>query len=256
MSYLISQMFFCLIITFVCGLVLGYLLCKILCKCDKKDEVISTKKKPSSTSLTEAKSGLMADNSDTSTEANNATPSAANIATNTASAATSSVAAAPISSTDKDKTPNLTTLDSAVDLDSDSYTIETLEGIGPKTGKMFREYGITTIGDYLRKLHSHEAREQAAKDLEIRVKPLHGWASMSDLLRIQGMDHQYAELAFASGIKTVGELAASNANELKNTMETTNKAGKQLIAPKVPSSDEVTNWVDVAKHMQAVVSVA
>ena len=258
MSYLLSQMFFCLIIAFLCGLVLGYLLCKIFCKCNKKDE-IEAQTKPSSTSLTGATTGLMAAGTGAATSTLTAThdtvAKTAAVATDTGGAAISSVAAA-VPAVDTVEASEVINLDTSIDLDSDGYAIETLEGIGPKTGQMFRDYGIATVGDYLRKLYSHEAREQAAKDLEIRVKPVHEWASMSDLLRVQGIDHQYAELAFASGIQTVGQLASSNASDLADKMEATNKAGKQLIAPQAPSSDEVTHWVDVAKNMSIVVRVA
>ena len=146
-------------------------------------------------------------------------------------------------------------LDTDVALDSDAYAIQTLEGVGPKTGDLFRGYGVASVGDYLRKLHSPERREQAADDLGILAKPLHEWASMSDLLRVEGIDHQYAELTSAAGIGTVADLAHSEADALAAKMEEVNKAGKQLIAPTSPSADEVNGWIARARGMKAVVSI-
>ncbi len=146
-------------------------------------------------------------------------------------------------------------LDTNVDLDSDGYDIQTLEGIGPQTGDLLRGYGISTVGGLLRKLHTPASREQAAKDLNILVKPIHDWASMSDLLRVEGIDHQCAELAYMTGISTVLQLANSNAAELVAEMEVVNKAGKQTIAPTVPTIDEVNDWVTNAKNMSPVVTV-
>lgn len=146
-------------------------------------------------------------------------------------------------------------LDTNVDLDAEGYDIETLEGIGPQTGELFRGYGVATVGDFLRKLHTPSSREQAAKDLNILAKPIHDWASMSDLLRVEGIDHQYAELAFTSGIMTVSQLAHSNMDELVAEMTTVNEAGKQAIAPSVPSADEVNEWISRARGMSPVVSI-
>ncbi len=146
-------------------------------------------------------------------------------------------------------------LDTSVDLDSDIYDIETLEGIGPQTGDLFRGYGISSVGGYLRKLNTPEKREQAAKDLEILLKPLNNWASMSDLLRVEGIDHQYAELTHATGIDTVADLADSYAETLVSNMIEVNNAGKQLIAPTTPSVEEVASWIDQAKDMARVVLV-
>jgi len=152
--------------------------------------------------------------------------------------------------------PGVVDLDTSVNLDADGYAIETLEGIGPQTGDSFRGYGVATVGDYLRKLNQPQAREVAAESLGMsRVKMLHDWASMSDLLRVEGIDHQYAELTLAAGVQTVGELARADASSLAAQMESVNNAGKQLIAPTVPSAGEVSDWISRAKHMKAVVSV-
>ena len=146
-------------------------------------------------------------------------------------------------------------IDTLVNLESDAYRIETLEGIGPQTGKLFRGYGVETVGDYLRTLNRPEKREAAAKALDIRVQPIHDWASMADLLRVEGIDHQYAELTYASGIRTVGELAHADPADLLARMETANNAGKQQIAPNAPDLGDIENWIARAKTMKSVVHV-
>jgi len=211
MTYLLMQMLICLLIAFILGLILGWLLCKICkgCKaCCKPDGSCNTDK--GSCDMPAVALAVDAD---------------------------------------------ITDLDTNVNLDGDGYVIETLEGVGPKTGDLFRGYGVATVGDYLRKLHSSDRRDKAADDLGILVKPLHEWASMSDLLRIDGIDHQYSELAYRAGIETVADLAASNGTSLAQKMETVNNAGKQLIAPTVPTASEVDGWVANARGMKAVVSV-
>ncbi len=155
---------------------------------------------------------------------------------------------------DEDDTATIS-LDTTVDLDADAYGIETLQGIGPQTGDLFRGYGVNSVGDYLRKLHAPHAREQAAKSLDILVQPLHNWASMSDLLRVEGIDHQHAELAFSVDVLTVADLAHSDAAALVAKMDQVNNEGKQLIAPTVPDVAQVQSWIGRAKTMSPVVSI-
>ena len=211
MTYLIAQILLCLLIAFLLGVVLGYLLCK-MCRCGK------------------AKSCDADNNEDT-------------------------MSAALASAYVEDDDTATIDLDTNVDLDGEGYDIETLEGIGPQTGELFRGYGVSTVGDYLRKLHTPSSREQAAKDLDILVKPLHDWASMSDLLRVEGIDHQNAELIYAAGVSTVGQLANSNASELVDEMSAVNSAGKQSIAPTVPATDDVSDWIARARGMSPVISI-
>lgn len=218
MAYLITQILLCLLIAFLLGMLLGYLLCK-MCGCAKQSSVATDDV-----------------DSDLEEDVDPAEYGAAYI-------------------DDLEETTTID-LDTNVDLDSDAYHIETLEGIGPQTGELLRGYGVATIGDFLRKLHTPASREDAAKELNILVKPLHDWASMADLLRVEGITHQYAELAYMVGITTVSQLANSNADELVVEMEAVNNAGKQLIAPNVPSADEVLDWIARARGMSPVVSVS
>jgi len=215
MTYLIMQMLFCLFIAFLLGLLIGWLLCKLFCGGKKK--------------------------------------SCCDGAADVAVPAMGAAAVAPVMDIMEDD--GEIDLDTAVDLDAEGYGIQTLEGIGPQTGDLFRGYGVASVGDYLRKLYTPELREKAAKDLDILVKPLHGWASMSDLLRVEGIDHQYAELTSAAGIETVQDLAASDADELAARMDSVNNAGKQLIAPTSPSASEVAGWIAKAKTMSPVVTM-
>jgi hypothetical protein len=248
MTYLISQIFLSLVVAFILGLLFGYLLSRIFGR--KHQDVYHTNEDDygDADDVDDIDSGL---DDHVHEEVPSFRPAGA-----TAAAATATAGAAHAAFDDDDAAEMATiSLDTSVNLDADEYLIETLEGIGPQTGNLFREYGIHTVGDFLRKLHRPASRDQAAKDLNILVKPLHDWASMADLLRVEGIDHQWAELTLATGITTIGELANSNANDLVAEMTTVNSAGKQLVAPTVPNVDQVNAWINKAKNMSPVITV-
>ncbi len=158
------------------------------------------------------------------------------------------MAAAPAVNTE------VTDLDTLVDVDGEGYIIETLEGIGPKTGELFRSVGIATVGDLLRKAHSQSLRDKLANKLEIKVEPLNDWAGMSDLLRIKGMDHQSSELAYSTGAYNIEELAKWEPANFVNSMEAKNNSGPQLIAPSVAPVDQVADWIAQAKNIKSIVT--
>jgi predicted flap endonuclease-1-like 5' DNA nuclease len=162
---------------------------------------------------------------------------------------------APAQIADDDDDTAIIDLDTPLNLDGSDYGIETLQGVGPQTGDLLRGYGIKTVGDYLRKMHSPSLREEAAKSLDILVQPLHNWASMADLLRIEGVDQQYAELLFSADILTVSDLSHSDPDELTPRLEEANSDGKQLIAPNAPDINQVNDWIARAGSMSPVVTI-
>lgn len=230
MTYLIMQMWAHLLVAFFVGMFLGYLLCKML---SRSRGVPHYNYSPDVDDL-----GEFDDIPDMP-------------------AGLTPVVAAKPSYTDfpPESFEHIVELDTDVDLDSKSYGIQTLEGIGPRTGDLFRSIGVATVGDYLRKLHSPGLRVKAAEELSIKIEPLHEWASMSDLLRIAGVDHQFSELMHASGIQTVSDLAHSTGELLVAKMEAVNNAGPQLISPQVPDIGQVNEWIARAKTMAPAVSV-
>ena len=144
-------------------------------------------------------------------------------------------------------------LDSAVNLGGSGYEIETLEGVGPKTGVALRDIGITTIAGFLTNAYLASQRSDIAAKIAVRPKMVDSWASMSDLLRVDGVDHQAAELMHKSGLKNVADLAKQDSASFITKMEEVNTAGKRSIAPEVPSNDSVSSWVTQAKSMKTVV---
>lgn len=219
MTYLMTEIWIALIIAFFIGMVLGFLLCKILGGHKKSARDYAH------------------DNDDNDDNDDIEDEGKARFAT-------------PIDEDDS----AVIHLDTAVDLDAQGYHIQTMEGIGPSTGDLFRGYGVATVGDYLRKLHAPHQREQASKDLNILRKPLDNWASMADFLRVDGVDHQFAELLQASGLSTIKDLANSDTAHLTTHMEEVNKSGKQLIAPTSPPFDLVEGWIAQARGMAKVVT--
>ncbi len=74
-----------------------------------------------------------------------------------------------------------------------------------------------------------------------------------DLIRINGIDEQYAELLEVAGVDTVPELATRNADNLHAKLVDVNN-GEQKISPTTPSLLEVQSWIGHAKTLEKIVT--
>ena len=133
-----------------------------------------------------------------------------------------------------------------------SKSIETIEGIGPKTGATLRKAGVNTVEKLLDAACTKAGRKSLAAATGINEKQLLGCVNMADLFRINGVASQYAELLEAAGVDTVKELRNRNAENLAAKMAEVNASKK--LARVVPSAKVVTKWVAQAKELPPKIS--
>ena len=126
-----------------------------------------------------------------------------------------------------------------------SKSIESIEGIGSKTGDVLRKAGVYTVEKLLDTACTKAGRKGLAAATGINEKTLLRCVNMADLFRIKGVASQYAELMEAAGVDTVKELRNRNAENLAIKMADVN-AVKRLVRV-TPSSNAVAKWVAQAK---------
>ena len=133
-----------------------------------------------------------------------------------------------------------------------SKSIETIEGIGSKTGASLRDAGVRTVEKLLETACTKKGRKELASASGISEKVLLSCVNMADLFRINGVASQYAELLVAAGVDTVKELRNRNADNLAVKMADVNAA--KNLAQVTPSAMVVAKWVAQAKLLPPKVS--
>lgn len=133
-----------------------------------------------------------------------------------------------------------------------SYSIEEVEGIGPEYGQKLRDVDIQTTEDLLRRCGDKKGREGVATETGISEKHLLEWVNLSDLMRINGVGEEFADLLEEAGVDTVKELATRNAENLAAAMAECNE--KKNLTDRVPSAETAQKWIDEAKTMDPAVS--
>ena len=125
--------------------------------------------------------------------------------------------------------------------------IESIEGVGPKTGETLRSAGIRTADDLLEAAATPASRAALARITGISEAELLKFVNMADLFRINGVATQYAELLECAGVDTVKELKYRNAENLAAAMEEVNRTKNLVRRP--PSKVVVSDWVEQARKL-------
>lgn len=133
-----------------------------------------------------------------------------------------------------------------------SYKIEEIEGIGPEYGQKLRDVDIQTTEDLLRRCGDKKGRKGVSTETGLSEKHLLEWVNLADLMRINGVGEEFADLLEEAGVDTVKELATRNAENLATALAEVNE--KKNLTDRVPSAETVQKWVDEAGKMDPAVS--
>jgi predicted flap endonuclease-1-like 5' DNA nuclease len=130
--------------------------------------------------------------------------------------------------------------------------IEDIEGIGSAYAVRLKAAGITTVEALLEQGGAAKGRGAIASSTGISEKLILTWVNHADLIRLNGVGPQYAELLEAAGVDTVKELRTRNAANLTTRLIEINEA--KNISGTTPSEKQVTAWIEEAKTLDPKVS--
>jgi predicted flap endonuclease-1-like 5' DNA nuclease len=126
-----------------------------------------------------------------------------------------------------------------------------IEGIGEAYAEKLKAAGIASTEALLEQGATRDGRDRIAKTTGISGALVLRWVNHADLFRIKGVEGQYAELLEAAGVDSVPELAQRVPANLTPKLGEVN-VQKQLVR-KLPSEEQVTDWVAQAKTMPRMV---
>lgn len=127
------------------------------------------------------------------------------------------------------------------------YKVIDVEGIGSVYAEKLIAAGIETTEQLLEKCAKPAGRKALAEATEISGKLILTWANHCDLMRIDGVGPQFAELLEATGVDTVKELKHRKAENLQARLEEVN-AEKNLVG-RVPALKEVERMIAQAAEL-------
>lgn len=127
-----------------------------------------------------------------------------------------------------------------------------IEGIGDHYLEKLNAVDLYWQAELLDQGATKKGRQEIAEKSGIAEKLILRWVNHIDLIRIKGIGPEYAELLEAAGVDSVPELAQRNAENLQAKLLEVNDA-RNLVG-RVPSVNEVTDWIQQAKDLPRVVT--
>jgi predicted flap endonuclease-1-like 5' DNA nuclease len=131
--------------------------------------------------------------------------------------------------------------------------IEDVEGIGPTYAAKLIEAGVSTTDALLERGSTATGRDRLAEATGISERQLLEWVNHADLMRINGVGSEYADLLEAAGVDSCAELARRNAANLAMTFQELDAARPNWIR-QIPSETTIAGWIEQADHLAKVVS--
>lgn len=127
-----------------------------------------------------------------------------------------------------------------------------IEGIGPVMAEKLEKAGIKTVESLLKECAAKSGRKKVAEETGIAETKILDFVNMADLMRINGVGAEFAELLVAAGVDTIKELRTRKADNLHAKLEEVNAAKK--LTRRVPSLDMVVDFINKAKDIEPTVT--
>jgi predicted flap endonuclease-1-like 5' DNA nuclease len=131
--------------------------------------------------------------------------------------------------------------------------IEEVEGIGPGFAQKLTAAGVATTDALLEQGGSAAGRDRLSEATGISEKQLLEWVNHADLMRINGVGSEYADLLEAAGVDSCAELARRNAANLATTFQELDAARPNWIR-QIPGEKTIAGWIEQAAGLGKVVS--
>jgi predicted flap endonuclease-1-like 5' DNA nuclease len=127
-----------------------------------------------------------------------------------------------------------------------------VEGIGPVYAAKLEAAGVGSTDDLLASGGAKAGREALAEKTGISEKLILEWVNHADLMRINGVGSEYADLLEAAGVDSPAELAQRNAANLATTFGELDAARNTV--RRIPTEGMVADWIEQAKALPKAVS--
>jgi len=128
-----------------------------------------------------------------------------------------------------------------------------VEGIGPIYADKLKAAGVDTTEQLLERGGSRSGRASLASASGLTETQLLEWVNHADLMRLDGVGSEYADLLEAAGVDSCAELAQRNAANLAQTFQELDAARPTWIR-QIPSEATVARWIAEAKTHELAVT--
>ncbi len=132
--------------------------------------------------------------------------------------------------------------------------IERIEGIGPVFGQKLRQAGLAWVKTLLAEGGSAAGRKAIVEATGLNSADILKWVNAADLLRIEGVTPDWAEILEVAGVDTMKELRNRVPANLHQKMVETRAENPRQFHSDAPSLEQIQAWIAAAKTMEPAVT--
>jgi predicted flap endonuclease-1-like 5' DNA nuclease len=116
-----------------------------------------------------------------------------------------------------------------------------IEGIGISHIKRLAKEGIKTTQSLLAHGYNRKGRKELAQATGVSEKSILEWVNKADILQVNGVGPEYADLLESAGVDTSKELAVRNPEKLAAQIVQVNN--KKKLVRKLPTLEQIKAWI-------------
>jgi hypothetical protein len=131
-------------------------------------------------------------------------------------------------------------------------SIDSINGMTHIEATKLRRARVRTTVTLLQIASTRSGRALLTKETGITSPKLLHWAKRAELMKINNLGRDYADLLEAAGVESIAELKRRNPESLHETMDLINK--KKKIVDRMPSIKRVSKWIEESKDIKITVS--
>lgn len=130
-------------------------------------------------------------------------------------------------------------------------SIAAIRAIGHRDATKLRKARVRTTDSLLQQASTRPGRSELSERTGIATADLLRWAQQADLMRVNGIGSEYADLLSAAGVDTLKALRRRNAANLMELVTQVNT--KRRAVQRLPTVEMVQAWIDEAAELEPIV---
>lgn len=126
--------------------------------------------------------------------------------------------------------------------------IDEVAGLGVRQATRLRKAGVKTSKGLIEEASTRAGRSALSKKTGLPPRDLKSWVHHADLLRVNGVGGEYAELLVAAGVDTIRDLRRRNPTALVAKIISMN--GSKKVVRRLPTEAMVSGWIESASSIE------
>lgn len=128
-----------------------------------------------------------------------------------------------------------------------AVVVARLHGVERNLESKLKTKGVKNSEDLLARCKTPADMQTFAQEVDLDLETLNRLVHRAHLVRVRGIGQAYTELLEAAGVKTLGDLAVKEPDELRTQFAQINR--EQKIVGRVPTLAMVNGWVTKAQRL-------